>query len=57
VASLWKLPIVYLITQVTALDTTVPYSAPMEAYVLPDEAKIAQAVREVLGAAPVAAPA
>jgi pyruvate/2-oxoglutarate/acetoin dehydrogenase E1 component len=45
------------ITQVTALDTTVPYSEPMEAYVLPDEAKIAQAVREVLGAAPVAAPA
>jgi pyruvate dehydrogenase E1 component beta subunit len=45
------------VTQVTALDTTVPYSEPMEAYVLPDEAKIAQAVREVLGAAPVAAPA
>ena len=43
------------ITQVTALDTTVPYSEPMEAYVLPDEAKIAQAVREVLGAAPAAA--
>jgi pyruvate dehydrogenase E1 component beta subunit len=43
------------ITQVTALDTTVPYSEPMEAYVLPDQAKIAQAVREVLGAAPAAA--
>jgi acetoin:2,6-dichlorophenolindophenol oxidoreductase subunit beta len=43
------------ITQVTALDTTVPYSEPMEAYVLPDEAKIAQAVRQVLGAAPAAA--
>ena len=43
------------ITQVTALDTTVPYSEPMEAYLLPDEAKIAQAVREVLGAAPAAA--
>jgi acetoin:2,6-dichlorophenolindophenol oxidoreductase subunit beta len=42
------------ITQVTALDTTVPYSEPMEAYVLPDQAKIAQAVREVLGAAPAA---
>jgi pyruvate dehydrogenase E1 component beta subunit len=42
------------ITQVTALDTTVPYSEPMEAYVLPDEEKIAQAVREVLGAAPAA---
>ena len=45
------------VTQVTALDATVPYSEPMEAYVLPDEAKIAQAVRQVLGAAPVAAPA
>ena len=43
------------VTQVTALDATVPYSEPMEAYVLPDEAKIAQAVRQVLGAAPVAA--
>jgi pyruvate dehydrogenase E1 component beta subunit len=40
---------------VTALDATVPYSEPMEAYVLPDENKIAGAVREVLGAAPVAA--
>jgi len=45
------------VTQVTALDATVPYSEPMEAYVLPDEAKIAQAVRQVLGAAPVTAPA
>ncbi len=45
------------VTQVTALDATVPYSAPMEAYVLPNEAKIAQAVRLVLGAAPVTAPA
>jgi len=40
---------------VTALDATVPYSAPMEAFVLPDEHKIAGAVREVLGEAPVAA--
>jgi pyruvate/2-oxoglutarate/acetoin dehydrogenase E1 component len=40
---------------VTALDATVPYSEPMEAYVLPDENKIAGAVREVLGAAPVTA--
>jgi pyruvate/2-oxoglutarate/acetoin dehydrogenase E1 component len=39
------------IKQVTGLDTTVPYSQPMEAYVLPDEAKIAGAVREVLGTA------
>jgi acetoin:2,6-dichlorophenolindophenol oxidoreductase subunit beta len=44
------------ITQVTALDATVPYSEPMEAYVLPDEAKIAAAVRGLLGAAPGPAP-
>ncbi len=43
------------IVQVTALDATVPYSEPMEAYVLPDEVKIAGAVRGVLGTAPVAA--
>ena len=43
------------IAQVTALDATVPYSEPMEAYVLPDEAKIAGAVHQVLGSAPVAA--
>jgi pyruvate/2-oxoglutarate/acetoin dehydrogenase E1 component len=43
------------IKQVTALDATVPYSAPMEAFVLPDADKIAGAVREVLGTAPVAA--
>jgi pyruvate/2-oxoglutarate/acetoin dehydrogenase E1 component len=36
---------------VTALDATVPYSEPMEAFVLPDEHKIAGAVREVLGTA------
>jgi acetoin:2,6-dichlorophenolindophenol oxidoreductase subunit beta len=39
------------IKQVTGLDTTVPYSQPMEAFVLPDEARIAGAVREVLGTA------
>jgi acetoin:2,6-dichlorophenolindophenol oxidoreductase subunit beta len=43
------------IKQVTALNASVPYSQPMEAFVLPDEAKIAGAVREVLGTAPVAA--
>jgi pyruvate/2-oxoglutarate/acetoin dehydrogenase E1 component len=43
------------IKQVTALDATVPYSEPMEAFVLPDEAKIAGAVHQVLGSAPVAA--
>jgi pyruvate/2-oxoglutarate/acetoin dehydrogenase E1 component len=43
------------VKQVTAHDVTVPYSQPMEAFVLPDEARIADAVREVLGTAPVAA--
>jgi pyruvate dehydrogenase E1 component beta subunit len=43
------------IKQVTALDTTIAYSAPLEAYALPDEAKIAGAVREVVGAPAVAA--
>jgi pyruvate/2-oxoglutarate/acetoin dehydrogenase E1 component len=40
---------------VTALDATIPYSQPMEAYVLPDEVKIASAVRQVVGSAPVTA--
>jgi pyruvate/2-oxoglutarate/acetoin dehydrogenase E1 component len=40
---------------VTALDATVPYSEPMEAYVLPDEDKIAAAVREVCETAPATA--
>jgi pyruvate dehydrogenase E1 component beta subunit len=43
------------IKQVTALDATIPYSEPMEAYVLPDEEKIAGAARQVLGSAPVTA--
>ena len=43
------------IKHVTALDATIPYSEPMEAYVLPDETKIAGAVHQVLGSAPVAA--
>ena len=33
---------------VTALDATVPYSKPMEDYILPDEEKIAAAVRAVI---------
>jgi pyruvate/2-oxoglutarate/acetoin dehydrogenase E1 component len=37
------------IKQVTALDATIPYSKPMEDYLLPDEDKIITAVREVLG--------
>jgi pyruvate dehydrogenase E1 component beta subunit len=36
------------IVQVTAADTTIPYSEPLEAYVIPDEARIAAAVRTVL---------
>jgi acetoin:2,6-dichlorophenolindophenol oxidoreductase subunit beta len=38
------------VTLVTALDATVPYSQPMEDYILPDEAKIAAAVRSVVAA-------
>jgi pyruvate dehydrogenase E1 component beta subunit len=36
------------IKQVTAADTTVPYSEPLEAHVVPDQARIAGAVRAVL---------
>jgi acetoin:2,6-dichlorophenolindophenol oxidoreductase subunit beta len=43
------------IKQVTALDATIPYSQPMEDYVLPDEDKIVGAVQQVLGPAPVTA--
>jgi pyruvate dehydrogenase E1 component beta subunit len=49
--ALLKAPIV----QVTALDATVPYSEPLEAYVLPNEEKIVAAVQQVLGTAPVTA--
>jgi pyruvate dehydrogenase E1 component beta subunit len=38
---------------VCALEATIPYSEPMEAYLLPDEAKIVDAVQQVLGSAPV----
>jgi pyruvate/2-oxoglutarate/acetoin dehydrogenase E1 component len=41
------------IKQVTALDTPIPYSKPMEEYVLPDEHKIAEAARQVLSLAPI----
>jgi len=34
---------------VTALDATVPYSEPMEQYLLPDEAKIVAAVQAAVG--------
>ena len=43
------------IKRVTALDATIPYSEPMERFVLPDEDKIVAAVHQVLGSAPVAA--
>jgi pyruvate dehydrogenase E1 component beta subunit len=37
---------------VTALDATIPYSEPMEEYLLPDEAKIVDAAQQAVGAAP-----
>jgi pyruvate/2-oxoglutarate/acetoin dehydrogenase E1 component len=40
---------------VTALDATIPYSQPMEEYLLPDEAEIVAAAQQVLGFSPVAA--
>jgi pyruvate dehydrogenase E1 component beta subunit len=40
---------------VTALDTSIPYSEPLENYVLPNEEKIIQAVRAVLSKQEVAA--
>jgi pyruvate dehydrogenase E1 component beta subunit len=43
------------IKQVTALDATIPYSEPMERYLLPDEEKIVATVRAVLDTAPVPA--
>ena len=43
------------IVQVTALDATIPYSEPLEAWVLPNEDKIVAAVQQVLGSAPVTA--
>jgi acetoin:2,6-dichlorophenolindophenol oxidoreductase subunit beta len=42
------------IKQVTALDATIPYSQPMEEYLLPNADKVAQEVRQVLGTAPAA---
>jgi pyruvate/2-oxoglutarate/acetoin dehydrogenase E1 component len=36
------------VKMVTALDTSVPYSEPMEYYVLPNEEKIAKAVKSVM---------
>lgn len=42
------------IRQVTALESTIPYSEPMEQYLLPNEEKIMTAVRQVLQNAPAA---
>jgi len=36
------------VKMVTALDTSIPYSEPLESYVLPSEEKIVQAVKSVL---------
>ncbi len=36
------------IVQVTGADTTVPYSEPLEAFVIPNEERIAAAVRKLL---------
>jgi pyruvate dehydrogenase E1 component beta subunit len=40
---------------VCALDATVPYSEPMEAYLIPDAAKIVTAVQQAVGETPVPA--
>lgn len=37
------------VTMVTAMDTSVPYSEPLEKYVMPNEEKIVKAVKSVLG--------
>jgi pyruvate/2-oxoglutarate/acetoin dehydrogenase E1 component len=42
------------IVQVTALDASIPYSKPMEDFILPDAGKIVTGVRQVLGAGVVA---
>jgi acetoin:2,6-dichlorophenolindophenol oxidoreductase subunit beta len=43
------------IVQVTALDATVPYSQPLEEWVMPSDDKVVAAVRQLVGTAPVAA--
>ena len=43
------------VKMVTALDTSIPYSEPLESYVLPSEEKIVAAVKSVLSKQPVAA--
>jgi pyruvate dehydrogenase E1 component beta subunit len=39
---------------VTALDATVPYSEPMEQYLMPSEADVVDAVQQVVGSSIVA---
>lgn len=41
------------VSMVTALDSSIAYSQPVEAFVLPDEQKVVKAVEETLGLAPV----
>jgi pyruvate dehydrogenase E1 component beta subunit len=40
---------------VTALDATIPYSEPMEQYLMPSESDIVEAVQQAVGSAPVTA--
>ncbi len=40
---------------VTALDATIPYSQPMEEYLLPSEADVVDAVQQVLSSSPIVA--
>jgi pyruvate dehydrogenase E1 component beta subunit len=40
---------------VTAFDATIPYSEPMEEYLLPNESRIVEAVQRAVGSAPVPA--
>jgi len=41
--------------QIAALTAKVPYSEPLEAWVMPNEDKIVVAVQQLVGTAPVAA--
>ena len=43
------------IALVTALDATIPYSQPMEEYLMPSEERIVAAVQQAVGSSPVAA--
>ena len=40
---------------VTALDATIPYSQPMEEYLMPSEERIVAAVQQAVGSSPVPA--